>query len=154
MEAIQSLSAMQVWSDRCHKDNQSIGFVPTMGYLHEGHLSLVRQAKAKSQKVVTSIFVNPLQFSPSEDLSQYPQDLRRDFSLLEKEGVDCVFVPNVKALYPQDFQSKVHVTELSKNLCGASRLGHFEGVATIVLKLFQIVNPTFSFLGEKDFQQI
>ena len=153
MEALQSLLEMKTWSQKIRAQGLKIGFVPTMGALHEGHLSLVREAKKNCDCTVVSIFVNPLQFGHEEDLDQYPQNLERDFELLKKENVDVVFVPKPKEIYPLDFQTAVEVAGLSKHLCGKSRPGHFRGVATVVLKLFNIVNPTKAFFGNKDFQQ-
>ncbi|MBI3019333.1 MAG: pantoate--beta-alanine ligase, partial [Deltaproteobacteria bacterium] len=153
MEALQSLFEMKQWSKATGLKNQTIGFVPTMGALHEGHLSLVRKSKASCDRTVVSIFVNPLQFGPEEDLDQYPQNLEHDFELLKKENVDVVFVPKPREIYPLDFQTTVEVPGLSKHLCGKSRLGHFLGVATVVLKLFNSVNPHRAFFGNKDFQQ-
>jgi len=130
-----------------------VGFVPTMGYLHEGHLSLVREARARAASVVASIFVNPSQFAPSEDLAAYPRDLDRDLELLEAEGVDLVFHPTVGEMYPEGFDTWVAVEELTKRLEGESRPTHFRGVATVVAKLFQIVSPQIAVFGQKDAQQ-
>jgi len=153
MEALQSLFEMKQWSKAMHLKNQTIGFVPTMGALHEGHLSLVRQSKKSCDRTVVSIFVNPLQFGPQEDLDQYPQNLERDFELLKKEAIDIVFVPKPREVYPEGFQTRVEMPQLSKTLCGKSRPAHFQGVATVVLKLFTIVDPNKAFFGNKDFQQ-
>jgi len=130
------------------------GFVPTMGYLHEGHLSLVRRAKAGNERVAVSIFVNPTQFGPSEDLAAYPRDLQRDLKLLEPLGVDLVFHPAPEVLYPPDFQTYVTVEEVTKTLEGAARPGHFRGVATVVTKLFNIVQADRAYFGQKDAQQV
>ncbi|MBI3315656.1 MAG: pantoate--beta-alanine ligase [Candidatus Omnitrophica bacterium] len=132
---------------------KTIGFVPTMGFLHEGHLALVRRAQKENDAVVVSIFVNPLQFGPKEDYRRYPRDLRRDEAILRKAGVDCLFAPEVKALYPGSFQTEVRVRRLSTPLCGKSRPGHFAGVATVVLKLLHLVAPGRIYLGQKDYQQ-
>jgi len=132
---------------------EPVGFVPTMGYLHEGHLSLVRHAKRAAASVVASIFVNPSQFAPSEDLTAYPRDLDRDLKLLEAEGVDLVFVPTVEEMYPNGFDTWVDVEELTQRLEGASRPTHFRGVATVVCKLFNIVQPQIAVFGQKDAQQ-
>jgi pantoate--beta-alanine ligase len=132
---------------------EPLGFVPTMGYLHEGHLSLVRQAKAENKSLVVSIFVNPTQFAPNEDLDRYPRDLEGDLSLLEKEGVDIVFAPSAEEMYPPVFSSRVEVDKLTRRLEGASRPGHFAGVTTVVAKLFNIVQPTRAYFGQKDAQQ-
>jgi pantoate--beta-alanine ligase len=132
---------------------EPLGFVPTMGYLHEGHLSLVRQARVDNASVVASIFVNPTQFAPSEDLATYPRDLEGDLSLLDKEGADAVFVPSVAEMYPSRFSSRVEVNKLTRRLEGASRPEHFSGVTTVVAKLFNIVQPTRAYFGQKDAQQ-
>lgn len=129
------------------------GFVPTMGYLHEGHLSLIRRARAENDHVAVSIFVNPTQFGPHEDYNRYPRDLERDLRLLEPLQVDLVFVPSVEEMYPPGFQTWVIVEELSRPLEGASRPGHFRGVATVVAKLFNIVQPDRAYFGQKDAQQ-
>lgn len=131
-----------------------IGFVPTMGYLHEGHASLLRRAGEMSNTVVMSIFVNPLQFGPNEDYDSYPRDEERDLELAEREGVDIVFIPIVEEMYPQPTRTTVSVSELTTRLCGASRPGHFNGVTTVVNKLFNIVQPDYAFFGLKDAQQV
>lgn len=130
------------------------GFVPTMGYLHEGHLSLVKRARAENDHVSVSIFVNPTQFGPNEDLAAYPRDLQRDLSLLEPYGVDLVFHPTPEVIYPQSFQTYVSVEEITKTLEGAARPGHFRGVATVVTKLFNIVQADRAYFGQKDAQQV
>ncbi|RMG90423.1 MAG: pantoate--beta-alanine ligase [Chloroflexi bacterium] len=129
------------------------GFVPTMGYLHEGHLSLVRQARAENDRVAVSIYVNPTQFAPHEDLDSYPRDLERDLALLRAENVDLVFTPDDSIMYPPDFQTYVTVEKVTQPLEGASRPTHFRGVATVVAKLFNIVQPTRAYFGQKDAQQ-
>ncbi len=129
------------------------GLVPTMGYLHDGHLSLVRQASAENQRVAVTIFVNPTQFAPTEDLSTYPRDLQRDLAMLEKEGVDLVFTPTEQVMYPADFQTTVSVNKVSRPLEGNARRTHFQGVATVVAKLFNIVQPHRAYFGQKDAQQ-
>ncbi len=131
----------------------TVGFVPTMGYLHEGHLSLARRARQECQSVVASIFVNPTQFGPTEDLSKYPRDLKRDLTLLESAGVDLVWTPNDETMYPPGFSTWVEVEGLTKPLEGASRPGHFRGVTTVVTKLFNAVQPTRAYFGQKDAQQ-
>lgn len=131
----------------------SWGFVPTMGYLHEGHLSLVRMARAANARVAASIYVNPTQFAPDEDLSTYPRDMERDLALLEAEGVDLVFTPNDAIMYPDGFQTSVTVHEITRKLEGTSRPTHFQGVTTIVSKLFNIVQPARAYFGQKDAQQ-
>ncbi|MFC1846171.1 pantoate--beta-alanine ligase [Chloroflexota bacterium] len=131
----------------------TVGFVPTMGYLHQGHLSLVREAKAGNSVAVVSIFVNPSQFGPSEDFDSYPRDIERDLDLLKKENTDIVFIPDSKEIYTRDFNSWVEVAGLTELLEGERRPGHFRGVTTIVAKLFNIVEPTRSYFGQKDAQQ-
>ena len=131
-----------------------LGLVPTMGALHEGHLSLVRAARVKSDVVVVSIFVNPTQFGPSEDFAKYPRNFERDCQLLEAEGVQFVFAPAVKEMYPQENLAWIEVQELSERLCGKSRPGHFRGVATVVAKLFHAVEPDLAFFGQKDAAQV
>lgn len=130
------------------------GFVPTMGYLHEGHLSLVRRAGEENERVAVSIFVNPTQFGPGEDLSQYPRALERDMELLRAAHADLVFTPNDADMYPPGFQTYVSVGDIAKTLEGASRPSHFQGVATVVTKLFNIVQPTRAYFGQKDAQQV
>lgn len=154
MEVIRSISEMKKRVRAFKAEGKIIGFVPTMGYLHEGHLSLVRLARKKGDIVVVSIFVNPLQFGPQEDYHIYPRDLERDLKLLEREKVDVVFVPEEEEMYPPGFQTYVEVEKLTKGLCGAFRSGHFRGVCTVVLKLFNIVQPDFAVFGEKDYQQL
>jgi pantoate--beta-alanine ligase len=132
----------------------TVGFVPTMGYLHEGHLALVKQAKIENSAVIVSIYVNPTQFGPREDLGAYPRDLDRDLELLRKEGTDIVFVPPDDEMYPSEFSSWVDVEKVTERLEGASRPGHFRGVATVVAKLFNIVQPTRAYFGQKDAQQV
>jgi pantoate--beta-alanine ligase len=131
----------------------SAGFVPTMGYLHEGHLALVKQARVENSAVIVSIYVNPTQFGPREDFGAYPRELNRDLESLQKEGVDIVFVPSDDEMYPPEFSSWVDVERVTERLEGASRPGHFRGVATIVAKLFNIVQPTRAYFGQKDAQQ-
>lgn len=132
----------------------AVGFVPTMGYLHEGHLALVRQARNENATVVVSIFVNPTQFGPSEDFVSYPRDLNQDLKLLEKGKADIVFVPNDEEMYPPSFSSWVDVEKVTERLEGASRPGHFKGVTTVVAKLFNIVQPNKAYFGQKDAQQV
>ncbi len=132
---------------------EPVGLVPTMGYLHEGHLSLVRRARAENSSLVVSIFVNPAQFSPQEDFKAYPRDIQRDLALLKKEGTDIVFMPATAEMYPAHFSSWVEMGKITGRLEGSSRPGHFRGVATVVAKLFNIVQPTRAYFGQKDAQQ-
>jgi pantoate--beta-alanine ligase len=131
-----------------------VGFVPTMGYLHEGHASLIRRARLENATVVLSIFVNPLQFGPNEDFDRYPRDKERDLALAEASGVDIVFMPNVREMYPRQILTNVSVDRITDRLCGASRPGHFDGVATVVSKLFHIAEPDNAYFGMKDAQQV
>lgn len=133
---------------------QTVGLVPTMGFLHEGHLSLVRKSCEENDITVVSLFVNPIQFGPSEDLDRYPRDFKRDLELLEKEGVDFLFAPEPEGMYHPDQSVFVEETMLSRDLCGASRPGHFRGVCTVVLKLFNLVGPDRAYFGQKDYQQL
>ncbi len=153
MKVVRKIPALKKIIARIRK-KQKIGFVPTMGYLHEGHLSLVRIANKHSDFVVSSIFVNPTQFGPNEDFNHYPRNLKRDEGLLKKERVDLLFYPAIEEMYAEDHKTYVEVSELSSILCGKSRPGHFRGVTTIVLKLFNIVQPDIAVFGEKDFQQV
>jgi len=136
------------------REGKSIGFVPTMGYLHEGHMSLVKAAKKHTDVVVMSIFVNPLQFGPKEDFEKYPRDIKRDEALAGEAGVDVIFCPSVKDMYPEGYATHVNVECLTDSLCGASRPGHFKGVTTVVAKLFNIVKPDVAYFGQKDAQQV
>jgi len=146
---------MRAWSEARRSAGRRIGFVPTMGYLHEGHLSLVRAAKALGcDAVAASIFVNPAQFGPGEDFEKYPRDEARDLAMLSGEGVDAVFLPGVKDVYPDGYQTYVEVSGVSQGLCGAMRPGHFRGVATVVAKLLLAALPHVAVFGEKDFQQL
>ncbi len=133
--------------------SRSVGLVPTMGYLHEGHLVLVKRARTENSTVVVSIFVNPTQFAPSEDFSTYPRDMGRDLKLLEREKTDIVFAPSCEEMYPSEYSSWVDVERVTERLEGAHRQGHFRGVATVVAKLFNIVQPTRAYFGQKDAQQ-
>ena len=133
--------------------SDSLGFVPTMGFLHEGHLSLVRRAKAENKFVAVSIFVNPTQFGPQEDLAAYPRDLERDINLLEGEGVNLIWTPSESIMYPPGYQTWVEVSEITKKLEGASRPTHFRGVTTVVTKLFNVIQPDRAYFGQKDAQQ-
>jgi pantoate--beta-alanine ligase len=132
----------------------SVGFVPTMGYLHDGHLALVKQARAENSVVVVSIFVNPTQFGPTEDFKTYPRDTERDLAMLQKEKTDIIFMPSPEEMYPERFSSWVDVEKVTDRLEGSYRPGHFRGVATVVAKLFNIVEPTRAYFGQKDAQQV
>jgi pantoate--beta-alanine ligase len=143
----------EVRAIRRQESEKSWGFVPTMGYLHEGHLSLVRRAREENGRVAASIYVNPTQFAPTEDLASYPRDLERDLTLLKAENVDLVFTPSDEIMYPSDFQTAVLLSKVTKPLEGASRPTHFSGVATVVAKLFNIVQPDRAYFGQKDAQQ-
>ena len=154
MRIIEQIRQMQDWSEAQRREGQRIVLVPTMGFLHEGHLSLVRDGRRRGDQLLVSLFVNPKQFSPSEDYAGYPRDLDRDRHLLEKENVDVLFCPSATEMYPVNHQTYVEVEKLSVPLCGANRPGHFRGVATVVTKLFNIVRPHVAIFGEKDFQQL
>jgi pantoate--beta-alanine ligase len=154
MQIIETVSAMRDWSEREWRSGRRIALVPTMGFLHEGHLSLVRDAKKHADRVVVSIFVNPTQFGPGEDFAAYPRDFERDCRLLEKEHIDIVFHPALGAMYPDGAETYVEVEKLSLPLCGAMRPGHFRGVATAVAKLFNMIRPDVAIFGKKDYQQL
>lgn len=155
MRIITSVQEMQQFSSIEKKAGRRLGLVPTMGYLHEGHLSLVRQARMHCDLVVVSIFVNPMQFGVGEDFEEYPRDLTRDAALLEEAAADIVFAPAVKEMYPSGYSSFVEVEgEMTVKMCGASRPGHFRGVTTVVSKLFHICQPDLAFFGQKDAQQL
>lgn len=142
--------------DTCRKHllkNRTIGFVPTMGALHDGHLSLLKRARRENDIAVASIFVNPMQFGPSEDFEKYPRDIENDIKKLRNEGIDILFLPDLSLLYSGGFSTYINVDIISEKLCGGFRPGHFRGVATVVAKLFNIVNPTRAYFGQKDFQQ-
>lgn len=136
------------------KEGLSIGFVPTMGFLHEGHGSLIEKAKSENDRVIVSIFVNPTQFGPNEDLDKYPKDLEGDTRLVTEKGGDLIFAPQVIEMYPENIYTFVNTSVLDNNLCGLSRPGHFRGVCTVVAKLFNIVNPHRAYFGKKDYQQL
>lgn len=153
METIHTVAWMKQVARDARKNDRILGLVPTMGALHDGHLSLVREAQKQCAPVVVSIFVNPKQFGPSEDFQKYPRTLEDDRAALERLGVDYVFAPPPEEIYPGGFRSAVEVEGLSERLEGRSRPGHFRGVATVVLKLFEIVQPCFAFFGRKDAQQ-
>ncbi len=151
MRVVRTLTEARAWRRDAPYD---VGLVPTMGYLHEGHLSLVRQARAANPHVAASVFVNPTQFGPHEDLARYPRDFGRDQALLEAAGCDLVFAPSVEEMYPAGFETTVDAGSVAEPLEGERRPGHFRGVATVVLKLFGILQPTRAYFGEKDAQQL
>jgi pantoate--beta-alanine ligase len=153
MKTIENISRMFTFVKMMKKEGKSIGLVSTMGYLHDGHLSMVRAAKKHTDVVVMSIFINPLQFGPKEDFEKYPRDLKHDEEMAREAGVDVIFYPSLKDMYPEGYATYVSVEKLSDNLCGASRPGHFRGVATVVTKLFNIVKPDVAYFGQKDLQQ-
>jgi pantoate--beta-alanine ligase len=154
MKIIRSIKKMQAFSEALRRQGKRTAFVPTMGFLHEGHLHLIRQGKALGDILVISIFVNPIQFGPTEDFKQYPRDWERDAHLCESCGADIIFAPTVEEMYPEGFQTTVSVPRLSQNLCGIARPTHFQGVATVVAKLFNCTKPHVALFGEKDFQQL
>src|SRR5881296_1613639 len=153
MHELTSPREMRAWSRAERARTRRLGFVPTMGALHEGHLRLVDRARERAERVVMSIFVNPLQFGPSEDLAQYPRDLERDRRLAAERGVDCLFVPDTSAIYPTEPLVRVNPGPMADTLEGAARPGHFAGVLTVVAKLFHIVEPDLAVFGRKDYQQ-
>jgi pantoate--beta-alanine ligase len=154
VQIIRTIAEVRSWVQEKWKKGQQIGLVPTMGYLHEGHLSLVRAAVQENNAVVMSIFVNPLQFGPQEDYVAYPRDLMRDARLAEEAGVELIFAPEVTEMYPDyPLLTTVAVTKITEGLCGVARPGHFTGVATVVSKLFNIVSPDRAYFGQKDYQQ-
>ena len=154
MEIIHSPRQMTDWANKACRSGKTIALVPTMGAIHQGHLSLTRMARSSADLVVASIFVNPIQFGAGEDFDKYPKNLEQDAALLAGEGVDILFAPTANAMYPEGFNSSVTVKELIDTLCGKSRPGHFDGVTTVVAKLFNIVKPDMAIFGRKDFQQL
>ncbi len=154
IEIINKVKDMKSLSDNIKKKGSLISFVPTMGALHEGHMSLIREANNRGNFVVVSIFVNPKQFGPNEDFEKYTRDLDGDIKKIEQIGANAVFFPDIGEIYPEGFETYVEVEELQKPLCGEHRAGHFKGVATVVLKLFNIVKPDIAVFGEKDYQQL
>lgn len=153
MIVVEKIIEMKKISESVRKEKR-VGFVPTMGFLHDGHLSLVRKSKEMTDFTVVSIFVNPTQFGPNEDYERYPRDIARDKALLEKEGIDVLFFPKVEEMYPKGYKTFVRVIQMEDYLCGRVRKGHFQGVATVVTKLFNIVKPHLAFFGMKDYQQL
>jgi pantoate--beta-alanine ligase len=154
MKIIRTVKEMHESSEGFRKEGRRIALVPTMGYLHEGHLALVRKARELADVVVTSVFVNPKQFGPKEDFGRYPRDFDRDSRLLEQEKNDIIFFPDVSEMYPEGYSTYVEVRELGDHLCGLHREGHFVGVATVVAKLFNAVKPHVAVFGQKDYQQL
>jgi pantoate--beta-alanine ligase len=151
---VDRIADLRAACDGARADGRRVAVVPTMGFLHDGHRSLMRAARAAADYVVVTIFVNPLQFGANEDLDRYPRDLAGDLALCEAEGIDCVFSPSVAEMYPRSPLTTVHVAELTDDLCGAARPTHFDGVTTVVAKLFAIVGPCAAFFGRKDAQQL
>ncbi len=154
MEIIKDVKAMKAYVKAIKTKGETICLVPTMGYLHEGHLDLMRMGRPLADHLIISIFVNPTQFGAGEDLDKYPRDLPRDTRLAESVGVDCIFNPEAADMYPQGYATYVNVEGITEGLCGASRPGHFRGVTTVVAKLFNIIEPDISVFGEKDYQQL
>lgn len=153
MQTITTVAELRLALAEARRGDKRVGFVPTMGYLHDGHLALIEASRAQCDVTVVSIFVNPTQFGPNEDLSTYPRDFLRDEKLCRDAGVAIVFAPGAKEVYPAQFETFIEPGELAKPLCGAFRPGHFRGVTTVVCKLFNMVQPDVAFLGQKDFQQ-
>ena len=154
MEVVKKIDVIRGIVTGLKKEGETIGFVPTMGYLHEGHISLIKQAKRECSRVVISIFVNPIQFGPDEDFERYPRDFESDCNLSKQAGVDYIFYPDREEMYGKNFETFVEVKKLSRIMCGRARPGHFKGVCTVVLKLFSIINPDKAYFGEKDYQQL
>lgn len=154
MEIIASPAEMQRWSDQARRRGETIAFVPTMGFLHEGHLTLMREGRARATRLASSLFVNPTQFGPNEDFSRYPRNFEGDCELMRTVPVDVLFAPEPDAMFPAGSQTWVEATEVTTGLCGDHRPGHFRGVTTVVAKLFNIVKPHLALFGEKDFQQL
>lgn len=155
MKIIHSIKELNIELKYLSDENKSIGFVPTMGYLHDGHLSLIKEARKNCDIVVVSIFVNPTQFGPSEDLDKYPRNIDRDLNLISEINANLVFIPSAEEIYPQGYNTYVEVFGgITEKMCGASRPGHFRGVTTVVMKLFNIVKPDKAYFGQKDAQQL
>lgn len=154
MQVVDTVQALKEWVRNTKQQGQSIGLVPTMGFLHEGHMALVEAAKADNDVVAMSIFVNPAQFGPNEDFDRYPRDFERDSMLAEKAGVDLIFAPSVEEMYPNETQITMGAGSLANVLCGKSRPGHFDGVLKVVTKLFHLAQPEAAYFGQKDAQQM
>jgi pantoate--beta-alanine ligase len=154
MKIIKTVKEMQAFSESIRMEGKKIALVPTMGYLHEGHLSLMREGRKRGDCLIISIYVNPTQFGPTEDLDKYPRDFERDEALARNEGVDVIFYPSNEEMYPEHYQTYVNVEEVTDNLCGLSRPGHFRGVTTVCAKLFNMTKPHITVFGQKDFQQL
>lgn len=154
MEIIALPAEMQRWSEDARRRGKTIAFVPTMGFLHEGHLTLMHEGRKKASVLASSLFVNPTQFGPNEDFSRYPRNFERDCAMMRLVPVDVLFAPEPEVMYPPGSQTWVEVTEMTKGLCGGHRPGHFRGVTTVVAKLFNIVKPHIALFGEKDYQQL
>ncbi len=154
MKVIKTIKEMKEWSSSVRQAGKTIAFVPTMGFFHEGHLSLMREGRRRGDLLIVSLFVNPTQFSPNEDFKNYPRDFERDRKMTEEVGVDILFAPEVIEMYPPDHQTSVRVEKVTQNLCGKSRPIHFQGVTTVVMMLFEIVMPHVAIFGEKDYQQL
>ena len=153
MKIFTTIDEIRAWSNEHKRGGKTVGFVPTMGYLHRGHVSLIEASVEENNYTIVSIFVNPTQFGPNEDLDKYPRDITKDTETTKNAGVDVLFVPLVNEIYPKDYSTFVNVEEISDYLCGSTRLNHFKGVATVVTKLFNICNPTKAYFGQKDYQQ-
>lgn len=154
MQVAKTVREVRTWTRLVREEGKTIGFVPTMGYFHEGHLNLMRRAKAECDLCVVSLFVNPTQFGPSEDYRRYPRDFARDAAMAERVGVDLLFAPEVEEMYPESYQTYVELTALTTRLEGEARPGHFRGVATVCAKLFNIVQADRAYFGKKDYQQL
>ena len=154
MEIIKKSKHMVSTSELLKSKGEKIGLVPTMGYLHKGHISLIKRARAECSKVIVSIFVNPIQFGPKEDFARYPRNFKRDCSFSEKAGADYIFFPSTDEMYEKDFKTFAEVQDLGDVMCGRARPGHFRGVCTVVLKLFNIIRPNIAYFGQKDYQQL
>ncbi|RMH06769.1 MAG: pantoate--beta-alanine ligase [Nitrospirae bacterium] len=153
MQVIRTIRGLRVWRNHLTSGRHPLGFVPTMGALHEGHRTLIQRARRRCRTVVVSVFVNPLQFGPREDFAEYPRTLRADLTMCRQEGVELVFAPSIQEFYPSDFQTTVSVNRLTRRWEGAIRPTHFAGVTTVLTKLFNLVKPDFAFFGQKDYQQ-